>query len=68
MLQNNPVGINKQYLQHLYQIGKNIEFLYKGARLVGQIIGVDEWGRLQIETASNGTRFFQAGEIRWIWE
>jgi BirA family biotin operon repressor/biotin-[acetyl-CoA-carboxylase] ligase len=68
MLHNNPVGINSQYLQHLYQRGKTIEFLYKDARLVGQIIGVDDWGRLQIATTSQGNQVFQAGEIRCIWE
>ena len=68
LINNNPIAIKNQYLQHLYQMGKNIDFLYKDLHLVGKITGVDEWGRLQIETASNGTRFFQAGEIRWIWE
>ena len=68
LINNNPIAIKNQYLQHLYQMGKNIDFLYKDLHLVGKITGVDEWGRLQIATTSQGNQVFQAGEIRWIWE
>ncbi len=67
LIQNSPIGIHKQYLQHLYQLGNKIEFYHNNLRIEGQIKGVDEWGRLHVESPSLGSQYFQAGEIRWVW-
>ncbi len=67
LFQNSPIGIHKQYLKHLYQLGKTVGFYYNNQQVQGQIKGVDEWGRLEVDIESKGSHFFQAGEIRWIW-
>lgn len=67
MIQNSPIGIHKQYLQYLYKLGENACFNFKDVQVQGQIKGIDEWGRLEVNIESKGSHFFQAGEIRWVW-
>jgi BirA family biotin operon repressor/biotin-[acetyl-CoA-carboxylase] ligase len=64
---SHPVLMDREYLQHLYQFGKNIDFYHNQRKMGGQIKGVDEWGRLLLETHDGKTHHFQAGEIQWIW-
>ena len=61
------VDLRAAYLKNLYQIGEEHLFLGNGQQIRGRIEGVDESGRLKINT--NGIdRFFGLKEISFVHE
>ncbi|MFN6088623.1 MAG: biotin--[acetyl-CoA-carboxylase] ligase, partial [Cyclobacteriaceae bacterium] len=55
------------YLKNLYRVGEEHAFLVNGQQIQGRIEGIDESGRLKIQT--NGKdRFFGLKEISFVHE
>lgn len=47
------VSLNEQYLKYLYRFGQNAAYVYNGMETEAKIVGVDDFGRLQL-VCSNG--------------
>ncbi len=53
-----------EYLKHLFSYREKHIFMFRGNLIHGTIVGVDEWGRLQLQT-EKGIELFQAGDLIW---
>lgn len=60
----NSTKIEQEYLSQLLGMNERRSFEHQGNVIEGVIIGVDEWGRLKLET-KDGMLMFQAGDIVW---
>ena len=60
----NTTKIEDEYLNQLLGMNERRSFEYQGNVIEGVIIGVDDWGRLKLET-KDGMLMFQAGDIAW---
>ncbi|RSK35369.1 biotin--[acetyl-CoA-carboxylase] ligase [Hymenobacter metallilatus] len=58
-------GLRTEYLRVLYRFQEEHEYEAHGQRLRGQIVGVDEAGRLALAT-TNGLRYFDLKEIKYL--
>ncbi|HRH78731.1 MAG TPA: biotin--[acetyl-CoA-carboxylase] ligase, partial [Cellvibrionaceae bacterium] len=61
----NVAMLSQDYLNKLYWKGAEHEFEAQGENFFGVIQGVDEIGRLRIDT-KNGVRYFNFKEVRFI--
>lgn len=58
-------GLEQDYLQHLYQRNEVRTYEHNHQKFTGIILGIDDWGKLMIETEA-GVRSFDLKEVAFL--
>lgn len=59
-------NLRKQYTNRLLNLNRNCSYKADNKTFTGQILGVDEFGRLVVETEKDGTRHFDLKEVVFL--
>jgi BirA family transcriptional regulator, biotin operon repressor / biotin---[acetyl-CoA-carboxylase] ligase len=63
--QNKFAELKQEYLQHLHRRGELARYEAHGSEFFGEIVGIDEDGRLAVNV-ENKMKYFQVKEIRYV--